>query len=345
MSDYASTATIAQIAQRIRSAKHIAVVTHARPDGDAAGSVLASVRAIRAVGLRAEGYFCGSVDPNIQSLARSGETIHGNPPAMDADIDLALLVDTGSWNQVEPLDGWLKSMAGRVVALDHHGRGDPIASDRVIDTSAAAATQIVAQLVEALGIDLQKHGGRHSIAEALFTGLATDTGWFRFQSVTPAVLALASRLLAAGVDHVHLHQLLEENGRPARLGITARALSSITLLREARIALMLLGAADFTATGAGSDDIGGIVNIPLTIGGIEMSCLLSEQSSGVTKCSFRSKPPAEGQPSIDVNAFAAQFGGGGHVQAAGARIAKPLAEARALVESALLALVLRAHAR
>jgi len=343
MSGYISTATIAQIAQRLRGAKHIAVVTHARPDGDAAGSVLAAVRALRTVGLRADGFFCGSVDPNIQALARAGETVHGNPPTMDADIDLALLVDTGSWNQVEPLDGWLKSMAGRVVGLDHHGRGDPIASDRVIDTSAAAATQLVAQLVEALGVDLKKHGGRHSIAEALFTGLATDTGWFRFQSVTPAVLALASRLLDAGVDHVHLHQLLEENGRPARLGITARALSSVTLHREGHIAIMLLGGSDFTATGAGSDDIGGIVNIPLTIGGIEMSCLLSEQSPGVTKCSFRSKPTAEGRASIDVNAFAAQFGGGGHVQAAGARIAKPLAEARAAVESALHALVIQEH--
>lgn len=343
MNGYASTATIAQIAQRLRGAKHIAVLTHARPDGDAAGSVLAAVRALRAVGLRADGFFCGSVDPNIRALAREGETTHGNPPTMDPNIDLALLVDTGSWNQVEPLDLWLKSMAGRVVGLDHHGRGDPIASDRVIDTSAAAATQIVAQLVEALGIDLRKHGGRHSIAEALFTGLATDTGWFRFQSVTPAVLALASRLLEAGVDHVYLHQLLEENGRPARLGITACALSSVTLHREGRVALMLLGLGDFAATGASSDDIGGIVNIPLTIGGIGMSCLLSEQSSGVTKCSFRSKPAAEGQPSIDVNAFAAQFGGGGHVQAAGARISKPLAEARALVESALQAVVLKGH--
>jgi phosphoesterase RecJ-like protein len=338
MSSYASTASIAQIADRIRGASHIAVLTHARPDGDAAGSVLAAVRAMRAVGLRAKGYFCGSVDPNIQSLAQSDETVHGNPPTMDSTIDLALLVDTGSWNQVEPLDGWLKSMAGRVVGLDHHGRGDPIASDRVVDTTAAAATQVVAELVDALGIDLRQHGGRHSIAEALFVGLATDTGWFRFESVTPAVLALASRLLAAGVDHTHLHQVLEENGRPARLGITARALSSVTLHREGRIAIMLLGESDFAATGAGSDDIGGIVNIPLTIRGIEMSCLLSEQSTGITKCSFRSKPMGEGHRDIDVNAFAAQFGGGGHVRAAGARIAMPLAQARARVESAVAAL-------
>ena len=340
MSAYLSTSTMARIAERLRAAKHIAVVTHSRPDGDAAGSVLASVRGLRAVGLRATGYFCGSIDPNIKALARAGETINGDPPAMDADIDIALLVDTGSWNQVEPLDSWLRSMAGRVVGIDHHGRGDAIASDRVIDTSAAASTQLVAQLIHALGIDILKHGGRHSIAEALFAGLATDTGWFRFQSVTPAVLALASRLLEAGVDHVSLHQLLEENGRPARLGITARALGSVTLHREGRIAIMELGASDFTATGAGRDDIGGIVNIPLTIGGIGMSCLLSEQSPGVTKCSFRSKPPGEGLPSIDVNAFAAEFGGGGHVQAAGARIGKPLAEARVLVQAAVHKLAL-----
>ncbi len=340
MSEYRSTSDIPTLVRRIREAKHVTVVSHAKPDGDAAGSILAIVRAVRSLGIRADGFFTGVVDPNILALAAENEVKLAPAHSPDPASDLAILVDTGAWSQVEPLDGWLKSMAGRVVGLDHHARGDDIASLRVVDCSMASCTQLIARLVDELGVPLiaQGQAPKHSIAEAVFVGLATDTGWFQFQNATAAVFALASRLLALGVDKIALYQQLEENNRPARLAAMARALSSLSFYAGGRVTIMAISHSDFAQTGANSDDVGGIVNIPLSIGPVGMSVVLTESQPGITKASFRSKPMASGAPFVSVSDFAAKFGGGGHAFAAGAKFKRPLADALAEVTVAIEAL-------
>jgi phosphoesterase RecJ-like protein len=98
---------------------------------------------------------------------------------------------------------------------------------------------------------------------------------------------------------------------------------------------MRLARADFDATGTGVDDLAGLVNEPMSVGSLEVSVLLTEGDPTLTKASFRSKPPASaGAAFVDVNHLAGHFDGGGHVHAAGARIAAPLAEAAARVRSA-----------
>ncbi|MSR18719.1 MAG: bifunctional oligoribonuclease/PAP phosphatase NrnA [Phycisphaerales bacterium] len=332
---YESNSSFREVAARIRAAKSLAVTTHDRPDGDAMGSSLAIVRMARALGLRAEAVLTKPIDPNVMMLARPGE-IRLAPPLPSADeYDIVLLVDTGAWSQLEGVAPWLRSLDSRIVGLDHHARGDAVAGTRIVDVSCASATQVVAGLVDELGVDFAwgDRDGHGSIAEACFAGLATDTGWFRFASADSRVYALASRLLACGVDKEWLHMVFEESERLPRLGATARALSSCRFLPGGDAVLMSLSPEDFHVTGASSHDIGGVVNTPLAVGAVRMSMLLSEQEPGITKCSFRSKPPLDGAPSYDVNEFAARFGGGGHVQAAGARFPLPLAGAIARIEA------------
>ncbi|MSR69529.1 MAG: hypothetical protein EXS17_04205 [Phycisphaerales bacterium] len=340
MSRYASTSDLSSIAARLRSAAHITIVTHAKPDGDAAGSVLALARALRAIGKSVDAFFTGVVEANIMALALPGEVLVAPAAMPSATTDLVVLVDTGAWSQVEPLHDFLRAMAGRVIGLDHHARGDEIASDRIVDPSLASATQLVVKLVDELGVPLVCPGAsaNFSIAEAVFTGLATDTGWFRFQSADAAVYALAARLLALGVDKIALYQRLEENWPATRLGMMARALSSLTFHQDGRVAMMCISLNDINAAGASSTDLAGFVNIPLAIGSIGMSIVLTEAESNLTRASFRSKPSLSKLPPIDVNAFAARFGGGGHVQAAGAKFRLPLDQARLEVERELLTL-------
>lgn len=342
MSEYRSTCTIAVLAARVRAATHIAVVSHAKPDGDAAGSVLAVARALRHIGKRVDAVLTPPVDGNILSLAAPGEVIIADRWQPAATIDLAVLVDTGSWGQVEPLDGWLRTMAGRVIGLDHHGRGDEIAGDRVVDTSMASATQLATKLIDELAVPLvaQPGSARHSIAEAIFAGLATDTGWFRFQSAGSEVFTLGARLLAVGVDKESLYQRLEENGRPARLGAMARALASLSFHCNSGATIMSITGDDFVHSGASTEDVGGIVNIPLAIGSVCLSVVLTEAKPGTTKASFRSKPAPDGSPCVNVSDLAARWGGGGHALAAGAKFPCGIGEARAIVTRAVESLSL-----
>lgn len=339
---YTSTVDAAQAAAMLRSARRIAVLTHWKPDGDAMGSLLALTRALRAIGADVQAFVAGPMDPNVGALSAPGELLVAPGQMPGTDRELAVVVDTGAWSQLDPFQDWLRSMRGRVLGLDHHARGDDIAESRIVDTGCASATQVVASVIDALGVPFAGASGpkeaRGSIAEAIFAGLATDTGWFRFKSADSAVFALASRLLALGVENQRLVQLLDENERPPRLGMMSRALASIEYVGGGTVAIMHLGPDDFSASGARQEDIGGIVNVPMVVGSVRVSVLLTQVpgDGAVTKISFRSKPAVlEGQRFTDVNALAAEFGGGGHAQAAGARLDLPVAEARARVTAAV----------
>ena len=336
---YTSTINAAQAAAMLRGARRIAVLTHWKPDGDAMGSLLALTRALRATGADVQAFVAGPMDPNVLALSVPGEVLVAPAQVPGADRELAVVVDTGAWSQLDPFQDWLRSMRGRVLGLDHHARGDDIAASRIVDTSCASATQVVASVIDALGIPFAgSAGARGSIAEAIFAGLATDTGWFLFKSADSAVFALASRLLALGVENQRLVQLLDENERPPRLGMMSRALASIEYVGGGTVAIMHLGPEDFSESGARQEDIGGVVNVPMVVGSVRVSVLLTQVpgEGAVTKISFRSKPAVlEGQRFTDVNALAAEFGGGGHAQAAGARLDMPVAEARARIRAAV----------
>jgi len=335
---YTSTIDAAKAASMLRSARRVAVVTHWKPDGDAMGSLLALTRALRALDIDVQAFVAGPMDPNVLALAAPGEVVVAPERMPGADRDLAVVVDTGAWSQLEPFQEWLRGMRGKVIGLDHHARGDDVADARIVDTRCASATQVVASVVDAMGVPLAgPDGARGSIAEAIFAGMATDTGWFRFKSADAAVFALASRLLALGVDSQRLVQMLDENERPTRLGMLSRALASIEYVGSGTVAIMHVGPEDFAAAGARQEDIGGIVNAPMVVGSVRVSILLTQVpgEGAVTKVSFRSKPAtAEGQRFTDVNQLAAEFGGGGHAQAAGARIDMPVLDARALIRAA-----------
>ena len=336
---YASTASPVRMAERMRQAGSVLVTAHDKPDGDAVGSVLALTRALRALGKRVEPWLCGPFDPSLGVLL-AGEKPGRAPESMPGeDFDLVVVVDTGSWSQLDTLGSWMRARLARCINIDHHRSGDTGFVDRIVDTSCASCTQALVPVLEALAVpfDAPGTGGAGSIAEALFAGLATDTGWFRFSGADAPVFALASRLLAAGVDKDRLYRQLEETARPQRIDLLARAMGSIRWLSDGRAALMRLRAEDFAQSSGSSEDLAGVVNAPMTVGSVEVSALLSQNGTDpVVKISLRSKPPmAKGGAFVDVNQLAAQFGGGGHVHAAGAKFKGSMEQANEALAQAI----------
>jgi phosphoesterase RecJ-like protein len=336
---YASTVTHAELAGRLRAAKRPFVTTHFKPDGDALGSVLALGRALRALGAQPDVAVAGPVDRSILGLALPGEHRHADRgPVVPADgCDLAVVLDTGAWSQLEHCRDWLRANPSLVVGVDHHARGDDVAPARIVDATCASCTQALVPVLQELGTALGPgtRPARHTVAEALFAGLATDTGWFRFSGADDRVFALASRLLSHGVDKDALYRMIEQGDAPGRPLLVARALGSLEYRCGGRLALMRLARRDFEETGTRVDEVAGLVNEPMSVTAVEVSVLLTEGEQGVTKASFRSKPPAApGGAFVDVNHLAARFDGGGHVHAAGARIAGTLAQAADAVRRA-----------
>lgn len=367
---YTSNSTLPELAAWLGAKRRIVILTHVKPDGDAIGSTLALARALNqpsfgnAAGPRAEIWYFGpqphwyaalALEPGGRSTpARVGEHSAFPPPPIQlqdlapstpdrssepsSEPDAIVITDTGSWQQLEPAAAWLKPRRDRTAIIDHHVQGDPdVADRRVIDPSAAAVCQLVAELARLLLRNDRLSQLPVPIAEPAYLGIMTDTGWFKHSNVSPAAMRAAADLIEAGVDHSALYQRIEQTDRPARLRLLSRALGSLRLDAHGTIASMLLTKRDFTECDAGQGDAGGFADFGQSLESTRVTAMLTESDPlpdgrPVTKVSLRSKNSPD---SPDVNQAAKLFGGGGHVRAAGARINAPIAEAREMVVKAL----------
>ena len=342
---WTSTRTSTEIAATLRGARRVLVLTHARPDGDALGSTLALTRSLLRVGVEARAAY-------VPTMPRWGGQVIGDTPhtLLENDAvqrlealgepDLILISDTGAWMQLEEVRGYLKSRTQRVIVLDHHLSGSAdLSSARLIDPKAAAVAEVAAPVcVALLGVPAADRLPM-DVAEALYLGLATDTGWFRYSNTRPATLRLAADLLQAGVNHSRLFEWVEQQDRPSRLALQARALASLEYFERQRIAVMALGRADFDAAHADTEDAGGFAADALRVAEIHVCAVLTELAgrpadAPVTKVSIRSKP---GENALDVAAVCRSLGGGGHARAAGVKINQPMAQAKATIVAAIRA--------
>jgi bifunctional oligoribonuclease and PAP phosphatase NrnA len=336
MSEYISNTTVDAVAKRILAAKRVMITTHTKPDGDAMGSTLALKRALNQKNIESDIYLAGPIERNLLTIA--GDTpiciVEQSPP--HDDYDLVVVCDTGSWSQLEPVTDFLKPRFDHVIVIDHHAQGNEVGAMTLVDPRVVSTTAMLLPVLERMNARIT--GGINGIAEALFTGVATDSGWFRHGNAGSDAFALAGLLLACGVDKSRLYEILEETRTPQRLALQARGLASLEYVCDGTVALQSLRIEDFKETGAGPEDLTGLVNEPMSVGAVRVSILLTQNSPRLTKVSFRSKPPRPGTEAddfVNVNVLANKFGGGGHVHAAGARLPVDLDQAKAMVIAAL----------
>ena len=238
--------------------------------------------------------------------------------------DRILVVDTSARQQLESASAFLESSASKVLILDHHISSD-LHHDLIHrDTSAAACVQIVENLGELLGVALSK-----DMATALLAGLVGDTGWFRFDSVTPRTHEVAAKLLAAGASPSELWGRLMQSERKSKLVLLSHAVGRISFYAQDRIAAMELSSQDIAEARAETWETEGLIDIPMMVGSVVCSVFLSETPEGKIRASLRSKH------TVDVNAVCCEFGGGGHARAAGCRLPGPLHSARDALVKAL----------
>jgi phosphoesterase RecJ-like protein len=227
------------------------------------------------------------------------------------DCDAAIILDTSSLSQLEPALQYL-GRAPRTAVIDHHVTHDAIGERdgdlRVFDDTASAACLIVGEWMKATGIPLDK-----PVGTALFTGIATDTGWFRFSNTDARTLRLAADLAEIGVEMNAIYRLIHQQDPLAKLRLISRLLDSIQLHADGKLAVMTLREEDFKATGADRGMTEELVNEATRLGCAEAVILFTEDEDRV-RANFRSKRL------LDVSALASRFGGGGHARAAGARL-------------------------
>jgi phosphoesterase RecJ-like protein len=324
IADYTtSTLRLAEAADWLRSGPGpTLVVTHAKPDGDAFGSVVALVLTLQQLGHDTRGVLVPPVPESLRQLpgADAADTWHVGY-RLPFEPTRVVVVDTGAWSQVGPLRAEVEPRLEQTLILDHHLSGDIPAARRYVDGSAAAACEIIAVLTEGL---LKDAGQQRSaeVRDALFVGIASDTGWFRFSNVRPQTHELAAELIRTGTDHATLYQKLEQTERPEKLALMSRALQSLSFHADGRAVIMSLRERDFIETGARPEETERLIDAPQMVGQLRVFVVATEARGDngrpVTRLSFRSKP--DGEQAVNVAELAGRFGGGGHARAAGARV-------------------------
>jgi phosphoesterase RecJ-like protein len=350
LTTWTANASLEDIAARLRAARKVIVLTHVKPDGDAIGSTAALVRSLNkptawSRGARAEAWYMGPTPPWLADVI--SDTPHKlladhGPPDVEG-VDAVAVLDTGSWSQLEAVHQWLGPRREMTVLVDHHVQGDAeVAAHRHIDTSAAAVCQPVAELCRLILNAPDRTKLPADVAEPLYLGLCTDTGWFRHSNVSRPVMLCAGDLLDAGANHVRLYQTLEQRESVSRLKLLSRALATLELHDNNRLAIMSLTKKDMAESGAQPGESGGFVDFGQSIASVEVTCILTEATASdygqgnphadpkgpLTKISLRSK--ASGHE-VDVNRIAKQLGGGGHVRAAGARTSQSIEDTKAAI--------------
>ena len=257
----------------------------------------------------------------------TGRLIEVYSPSCKHDCDALIVLDTGTWNQLADVAGFVRESPAEKVVIDHHRTQDDLGATRFVDATAAATGQLAYEIIGALDVPLTP-----TMARNLFVAIVWDTGWFRHPNTTPAIFALGERLVAAGANPTAINEQLYEQKTPENLKLLATALGRLTMACKGRIAYLEVRFADYAATGAIPLDTEDLISYPRSIAGVEVALVFIEQKDASVKVSFRSKR-------ADVSKLAEQFGGGGHRLAAGAKVPGPFDAARERVLAAVVAAI------
>lgn len=314
-----------EIRRALASASRIVISSHRNADGDAAGSEAALAHWVRARGIRPTLVNATPFPDRFRFLLDDLEEFTaGEDGARDAvaQADLAVVVDTSERHRLGEVWDLLEAREDLPVAVvDHHPPSpESIGDPAWRDSSACATAELLFRLMtETEETEDGEAGGlAPEVARALYVGIVTDTGSFRFSNATPAAHRITARLIEAGVDPQAMYRHLYARLTLPRARLLQRALGKLRRDPELPLAWLTLSQNDLRESGATGEEREGLVEYARRLEGVEVALLFREMTDGRTKVSFRSNGP------VDVSALAARYGGGGHVKASGAVVELPM---------------------
>lgn len=312
---------IRAVLETIEQGHRFLVVSHARPDGDAMGSVLACGAMLRQIGKQADLVSSDRVPLLYSSLPGASEMRCVS--RVEGDYDAVLVLDCDGLERTG-----LQGLEGRrIVNIDHHTSGRAFGDVNWIDRKACAVAEMVYDLALAAGARITPE-----IATCIYTAVLTDTGSFCYGTTDEHTFQLARDLVQHGANPKNIAEQIYFCNPTSKLLLLGAALTN--LKREGRIAWLWVTHNDMVRACAAEEDCEGIVNYAISIAGVEIAAFLRELPDHKVRISLRSKGD------VDVAEAAQYFGGGGHKNASGCTLAGPL---HAAADSILV--FLRAEAR
>jgi len=315
---------IERLAREFRAGRSVAISTHISADGDGCGSEAALARILEQRGMTVK-----IVNPTPWPDTYDfllGDVVDATAEGSSAlkKADLLVVLDISDVKRLGNLADTVRGLTIPKVVIDHHIPSDePPGTDMLADTTACATGELIYDLAVTLNAEITPE-----IAVALYVAILTDTGGFRFSNTSARCLAVASQLLAAGVEPEEMYRRLYASHPIGRLHLLRDALATLEVDPAFGISWISVAAGAAEEYGLKSEDLEGLAEHPRSVGGTRMAIFFRDLGHGKIKVSFRSTGD------VNVNEFARQFGGGGHAKAAGALIPGSIDEIRHTVVNA-----------
>ena len=306
--------TAAQAARLLKENDRILILTHQFPDGDTLGSGYALYRALTALGKTAR-VACADPIPEKYEYMLEDIRFPDFEPHFICAVDVA---DTRLLGALSRYDGTID------LCIDHHGSNTAYARFLLLDAGCAATAQLIAEVIRLMGLPLDK-----ATAECIYTGLATDTGCFKYANTTAATHRLAADTMDAGIRAEMINRVMFDVKSRARVELERQALDNMRFYYNGRCAVMTITSDMIEHSGAQENDMEGLAPIPRQIEGVWVGVTLRQRADGNYKVSVRTGNHA------DAAAICALLGGGGHVRAAGCTLEAPADKAIARILEAV----------
>ena len=304
---------VEQAAAMLRNADNILILCHKNPDGDTIGCGSALYYALASLGKTAA-VLCSDPIPRRLSYTRPRLFRGEFEPGLVVAVDVA-------GTQLFGDSGLMPSYSRRVdLCIDHHAGNNGYAQYTLLNPEAAAAAELLWEVIEAMGVQLDSQ-----MADCLYTGLATDTGCFRFANTTAKTHRVAARLMEAGARVEELNTLLFATKTRGQMEAERIARSHLEYALDGRCALIWLDRDEIEASQADPSDLEELTALPIGIEGVKIGLTFRQQPGGSWRVSIRT---ANG---VDAVAVARRLGGGGHLRASGCELLGTLDNAKSAV--------------
>lgn len=307
--------------------KKIAITAHQRPDGDAIGSSMGLYHSLKNLGHSPTVIMPTEYPANLKWLPDDEKVVIAEEElpkanAIIAEAELIFCLDMNDLKRIAPINEAVEASSIPVIMMDHHLDPKGFHTYAYWDDHAASTAEMVYRLMRDAGLT---NAVDKAAAQAMYMGILTDTGSFRFPAVTADLHRIVADLMDKGAKPNVAYEHIFNNDSPRRLTLLGHVLNErMTLMPELHTAIITLPREDYERFDIQSGETEGFVNFPLSVKGINLSVLMAEWEDKV-KMSFRSRG------SFPANELAGNFNGGGHKNAAGARAQGTLEEVKSQV--------------
>jgi len=309
---------IDRILEAIKGAQTICVVGHIRPDGDCIGSQLGLTLALKAEG---KDVVCWNQDRVPEKLRFLDPDKIVQQPKSGREFDLVIATDAASYERLGEVIPCIEKRK-LLINIDHHESNTRYGDVNWVSPREPSSGELIYRLIRWANWPITRQ-----MSDCLFTAVSTDTGSFQYPSTRPATYQVAGDLVKRGANLAKICDEVYQSYPLSRARLLRHVYNKFRLTEDNKIAYFWLKQKDFVRTGSESNDAEGLIDHIRAIEPVVVACVFEEVSPEVTRISLRSK-----SKHVNVSDIAAEFGGGGHPAAAGAKIAgTPLAVQRQVV--------------